>query len=254
MSVFNEVDAIIYVGGLSPQLEGEEMQVNFKGFRGGDRTSIELPSTQREYISALAATGKPVVFVNLSGSAVAMAPETKNCAAILQAWYGGQQGGQAVADVLFGDYNPAGRLPVTFYASDSDLPDFGDYDMPGHTYRYFQGKPLFAFGHGLSYSEFWYGLAKVKDGVMSIPVKNISDVDGEEVVQVYVKSQNDPEGPVMSLRGFKRVPVKAGETVMVEIPMASENIDLFNPETGKLEAAAGVYDIFYGGTSERVAF
>lgn len=250
MSVFNEVDAIIYVGGLSPQLEGEEMQVNFKGFRGGDRTSIELPSTQREYISALAATGKPVVFVNLSGSAVAMAPETKNCAAILQAWYGGQQGGQAVADVLFGDYNPAGRLPVTFYASDSDLPDFGDYDMEGHTYRYFKGKPLFPFGHGLSYSEFSYGEAVLADGVLSVPVTNVSKVDGDEVVQVYLRRNDDRNGPLKSLRGFRRVHVKAGETVVVNIPMAPENIDLFNPATGTFDSPSGTHTLYYGGTSD----
>ena len=250
MSVFNEVDAIIYVGGLSPQLEGEEMQVNFKGFRGGDRTSIELPSTQREYISALAATGKPVVFVNLSGSAVAMVPETKNCAAILQAWYGGQQGGQAVADVLFGDYNPAGRLPVTFYASDSDLPDFGDYDMEGHTYRYFKGKPLFPFGHGLSYSEFSYGEAVLADGVLSVPVTNVSKVDGDEVVQVYLRRNDDENGPLKSLRGFRRVHVKAGETVVVNIPMAPENIDLFNPATGTFDSPSGTHTLYYGGTSD----
>ena len=250
MSVFNEVDAIIYVGGLSPQLEGEEMQVNFKGFRGGDRTSIELPSTQREYISALAATGKTVVFVNLSGSAVAMAPETKNCAAILQAWYGGQQGGQAVADVLFGDYNPAGRLPVTFYASDSDLPDFGDYDMEGHTYRYFKGKPLFPFGHGLSYSEFSYGEAVLADGVLSVPVTNVSKVDGDEVVQVYLRRNDDRNGPLKSLRGFRRVHVKAGETVVVNIPMAPENIDLFNPATGTFDSPSGTHTLYYGGTSD----
>ena len=249
LSMFDDVDAIIFVGGLSPKLEGEEMRVNFKGFKGGDRTSIELPETQREYIAALKQTGKPVIMVNLSGSAVALAPEVENCDAILQAWYGGQAGGQAVADVLFGDYNPAGRLPLTFYASDDDLPDFRDYDMPGHTYRYFKGKPLFSFGHGLSYSEFRYGKARLVDSVLRIPVTNVSDVDGEEVVQVYVKSLADPEGPVKSLRGFKRVAVKAGETVTVEIPMSEEDIDLFDPATGKMGASSGKYVIYYGGTS-----
>ncbi len=248
MSIFDGVDAIIYVGGLSPKLEGEEMRVNYKGFKGGDRTSIELPETQRAYIAKLAATGKPVIFVNLSGSAVAIAPEAESCDAILQAWYGGQAGGEAVADVLFGDYNPAGKLPVTFYASDSDLPDFGDYDMAGHTYRYFDGKALFPFGHGLSYSEFKYGKAKLDKGVLSVPVKNVSKVDGQEVVQVYVKKVDDAEGPLLSLRGFERVPVKAGETAVVEIPM--DNIDLFNPETGKMETAPGKYIIYYGGTSD----
>ncbi len=250
LSMFDDVDAIIFVGGLSPKLEGEEMRVNFKGFKGGDRTTIELPETQREYIAALKQTGKPVIMVNLSGSAVALAPEVENCDAILQAWYGGEAGGEAVADVLFGDYNPAGRLPLTFYASDTDLPDFRDYDMPGHTYRYFKGKPLFAFGHGLSYSEFVYGKARLSDGVLRIPVTNASDVDGEEVVQVYVKSLADTEGPSKSLRGFRRVAVKAGETVTVEIPMSAEDIDLFDPSTGKMGASAGKYIIYYGGTSD----
>lgn len=250
LSMFDDVDAIIFVGGLSPKLEGEEMRVNFEGFRGGDRTSIELPRTQREYIAALRSTGKPVVMVNLSGSAVALAPEVENCDAILQAWYGGEAGGEAVADVLFGDHNPAGRLPVTFYASDADLPDFRDYDMPGHTYRYFKGKPLFAFGHGLSYSEFRYGKARLDDGVLRIPVTNVSDVDGDEVVQVYVKAVSDTDGPAKSLRGFRRVSVKAGETVTVEIPMSAGNIDLFDPATGKMGASAGKYVVYYGGTSD----
>lgn len=250
-AMFNDVDAIIYVGGLSPRLEGEEMRVNFEGFKGGDRTTIELPASQREYIAQLAKTGKPIVFVHLSGSAVGIAPEVEICDAVLQGWYGGQAGGEAVADVLFGDYNPAGRLPVTFYASDSDLPDFRDYDFKGHTYRYFEGKPLFPFGHGISYSEFKYGKAKLSDGVLSIPVTNVSDVDGEEVVQVYVKALNDPEGPAMSLRGFERVSVKAGQTVVVKLPMAEENIDLFNPETGNLEAAEGKYELYYGGSSDK---
>lgn len=247
--MFADVDAIIYVGGLSPKLEGEEMKVDYKGFKGGDRTSIELPETQREYISRLASLGKPVIFVHLSGSAVAIAPEVLNCDAILQGWYGGQAGGEAVADVLFGDYNPAGRLPVTFYASDADLPDFGDYDMPGHTYRYFEGTPLFPFGHGLSYSTFEYGEAVLEDGILRIPVSNVSAVDGDEVVQVYVKAVADTEGPAKSLRGFRRVHIKAGESVVVEIPMGAEDIDLFNPETGKMEGAPGEYVAYYGGTS-----
>lgn len=250
LPVFDEVEAIIFVGGLSPKLEGEEMRVNFEGFRGGDRTSIELPRPQREYIAALRATGKPVIMVNLSGSAVALAPEVENCDAILQAWYGGEAGGEAVADVLFGDYNPAGRLPLTLYASDADLPDFRDYDMPGHTYRYFKGKPLFAFGHGLSYSEFKYGKARLRDGVLNVPVTNLSDVDGDEVVQVYVKAAADAEGPSKSLRGFRRVHVKAGETVTVQIPLSKDDIDLFDPATGKMGAASGKYIVYYGGSSD----
>ncbi len=250
LSMFNDVDAIIFVGGLSPKLEGEEMRVNFKGFKGGDRTSIELPETQRAYIKELQKTGKPIIFVHLSGSAVALAPEAEICDAILQGWYAGQAGGEAVADVLFGDYNPAGRLPVTFYASDADLPDFGDYDMPGHTYRYFKGKPLFPFGHGLSFSKFKYRRARLSDGVLRIKVKNRGKMDGDEVVQVYVKKADDVDGPIMSLRGFKRVHVKAGKKAVVEIPLSAENIDLFNPETGKMEAVSGKYIVYYGGTSD----
>jgi len=250
LTMFDDVDAIIFVGGLSPKLEGEEMRVNFKGFKGGDRTSIELPETQREYIKQLQKTGKPVIFVHLSGSAVALVPEAEACDAILQGWYAGQAGGEAVADVLFGDYNPAGRLPVTFYASDADLKDFGDYDMPGHTYRYFKGKPLFPFGHGLSYSKFKYRRARIKDGVLRIPVRNVSRTDGDEVVQVYIKKADDTDGPVMSLRGFKRVNIKGKKKAVVEIPMSEENIDLFNPETGKMEAAPGKYIIYYGGSSD----
>ena len=250
MAMFNGVDAIIFVGGLSPKLEGEEMRVNYKGFKGGDRTSIELPETQRRYIAELKKTGKPIIFVHLSGSAVALAPEAANCDAILQGWYAGQAGGQAVADVLFGDYNPAGRLPVTFYASDADLPDFGDYDMAGHTYRYFKGKPLFPFGHGLSYSRFMYGNAKLRNGKICIPLRNISERDGEEVVQIYVRRADDEEGPSMSLRGFKRVSLKPGEIAEVEIPFTEADIDLFDPATGNMGAAKGKYIIYYGGTSD----
>lgn len=250
LSIFDDVDAIIYVGGLSPKLEGEEMRVDYKGFRGGDRTSIELPASQRRYIAELKKTGKPIVFVNLSGSAVALALEAEICDAILQAWYAGQAGGHAVADVLFGDYNPAGRLPVTFYASDADLPDFGDYDMAGHTYRYFEGKPLFPFGHGLSYSRFRYRRARLRDGVLKIPVKNASGIDGDEVVQVYIKRVDDTEGPVMSLRGFERVSIKARKRTVVEIPLTPGDIDLFNPETGKMEGGPGEYIIYYGGSSD----
>ena len=245
--MFADVDVIIYVGGLSPKLEGEEMRVDYKGFKGGDRTSIELPEPQREYIAKLAGLDKPLVFVHLSGSAVALAPEAQNCDAILQAWYGGQAGGEAVADVLFGDYNPAGRLPVTFYASDADLPHFNDYNMEGHTYRYFKGQPLFAFGHGLSYTTFAYGDAVVENGTIRIPVTNTGSMDGDEVVQVYVKSVADIDGPAKSLRGFERANIKVGETVFVELPFEA---DLFNPATGKIEQAPGEHIVYYGGTSD----
>jgi beta-glucosidase len=149
-------DLIVFVGGISAQLEGEEMHVDYEGFAGGDRLNIELPALQRQLLEELHATGKPIVFVDMSGSAIAMPWADEHANAILQAWYPGQAGGTAVADVLLGNYNPAGRLPVTFYRATSDLPDFKDYSMANRTYRYFRGRPLFAFGHGLSYTTFEY--------------------------------------------------------------------------------------------------
>ena len=156
-----DADAIIFVGGISPQLEGEEMKVDFPGFNGGDRTSILLPAVQTELMKALKATGKPVVFVMMTGSAIAIPWEAENIPAIINAWYGGQSAGTAIADVLFGDYNPAGRLPVTFYKSDNDLPAFQDYSMENRTYRYFKGEPLYGFGYGLSYTSFMYDQLKM---------------------------------------------------------------------------------------------
>ena len=260
------VSAYIYVGGISPQLEGEEMKVNFEGFKGGDRTSIQLPKVQRETLQALHKTGKPVIFVNMSGSAMGLAPEVESCDAILQAWYPGQAGGTAICDVLFGDYNPAGRLPITFYKDENELPDYHDYNVKGHTYRYYQGKPVFAFGEGLSYSTFSYGTAilalqsaptqaitSFKDTdklILSVPVSNTSSRDGEEVVQVYLRNDDDTEGPIYALRGFKRQMIKAGQTVNVEIAMDEVNFRTYQDNTGKMEAAPGNYTLFYGPSSK----
>ncbi len=246
LAALADADVIIYVGGLSPKLEGEEMRVNYDGFRGGDRTSIELPESQRRYVAALAALGKPVVFVNLSGSAVALEPEAEVCDAILQAWYPGEAGGTAVADVLFGDYNPSGKLPLTFYRGDNDVPDFNNYDMADRTYRYFKGKALFEFGHGLSYSKFKYRRAKYKDGVVYVTLKNCSKVAGDEVVQIYARNVADVEGPIKSLRGFKRVHLKPRQKVTVAIPVT---LDLYNPQTGQMQETAGKHIIYYGGSS-----
>ncbi len=255
-----EADVYVYVGGISPKLEGEEMKVPYEGFKGGDRTNIQLPKVQRETLKRLHETGKPVVFVCMSGSAIGLEPEVETCDAILQAWYGGQQGGQAVADVLSGAYNPAGRLPITFYRSDDDLPDFGDYDMKGHTYRYFKGDPLFAFGEGKSYSTFSYGDARFRTRSKSIgddevaqyysvivTVSNTSQRDGEEVVQIYLKRDDDVEGPNRALRGFKRVLIKAGQTVDVEVPV--EDLRTYNPNTCQMEMMHGAHTIYYGSSS-----
>ncbi len=190
-------DVVIYVGGINARFEGEEMRRanDFDGFIGGDRTRIELPLVQTELLKALAATRKPVVFMNCSGSAMAMPWETEHLPAILQAWYPGEQGGQAVGEILFGDVNPSGHLPVTFYASTADLPDFRNYSMSNRTYRYFEGKPEFAFGHGLSYTKFNFQDGKLNakkipaNGTVkvSFSVKNSGDYDGDVVGQVYFR-------------------------------------------------------------------
>lgn len=242
-----DADVYVYVGGISPLLEGEEMKVPYEGFKGGDRTSIELPKIQRETLRALHKTGKPVIFVNMSGSAMALVPELESCDAILQAWYGGQAGGQAIADVLLGNYNPSGRLPITFYRSHNDLPDFHDYNVKGHTYRYFEGKELFPFGYGLSYTTFAYGTPVYADGKVKVQVSNTGKMDGTEVVQVYLKRDADVEGPIKALRGFKRVALAAGQSVEVEIPV--EDLRTFNPETCKMEVVPGAHTLFIGSSS-----
>ena len=246
----SEADIVIYVGGISPRLEGEEMKYNdIPGFNKGDRTTIELPMDQRREIAALHAAGKKVVLVNMSGSAMGLLPESGICSAILQAWYPGEAGGTAIADVLFGDYNPAGRLPVTFYRSDADLPDFNNYDMAGRTYRFFEGKPLFAFGHGLSYTTFKYGKAKVKDGIFTVKVTNTGSRDGDEVVQLYIRKDEDKNGPKMSLRGFRRVSIPAGQSTEVSIPLDEETFKTYDEASGEMKATPGHFTLFYGPSS-----
>ena len=251
-----DADVIIFAGGISPQLEGEEMGVDLSGFRGGDRTDIELPAIQRQLLKALKAAGKKIVLVNYSGSPIGLEPETQSCDAILQAWYPGQAGGQAVAEVLFGDYNPAGRLPVTFYKNVDQLPDFEDYNMTGRTYRYFQGEPLFPFGHGLSYTTFTYGdvqlPASAKDDEtikICVPVTNSGKMDGDEIVQVYIKKQSDTEGPIKALRAFKRVHIPAGQTIQVELELTPKQLEWWDAETNTMRTQAGKFDIMIGGNS-----
>ena len=252
-----DADVIIFAGGISPQLEGEEMGVDLPGFRGGDRTDIELPAIQRQLLKALKAAGKKIVLVNYSGSPIGLEPETQSCDAILQAWYPGQAGGQAVAEVLFGDYNPAGRLPVTFYKNVDQLPDFEDYNMTGRTYRYFQGEPLFPFGHGLSYTTFTYGdvqlPASAKDDEtikICVPVTNIGKMDGDETVQVYIKKQSDTEGPIKALRAFKRVHIPAGQTIQVKLELTPKQLEWWDAETNTMRTQAGNFDVMVGGNSE----
>ena len=243
-------DVVVFAGGISPLLEGEEMKVDVQGFKGGDRTDIELPAVQRQLLKALKAAGKKVVFVNFSGSAVGLEPETQTCDAILQAWYPGEAGGTAVADVLYGDYNPAGRLPVTFYKKVSQLPDYEDYSMKGRTYRYFEGTPLFPFGHGLSYTTFVYGKAEVKDGCLLVPVTNTGRMDGDEVVQLYLNRPDDAGGPRKTLRAFKRVHIPAGATRTVSLPLTEETFNWWDTATNTVHPLKGSYKLLYGGSSD----
>ena len=246
----NEVkaaDAIIVIGGISAQIEGE----------GGDKADIELPKVQQRLVQAMHGTGKPVVYVNCSGSAIAFATIEKQCDAILQAWYAGQGGAKALAEVLFGDYNPSGKLPVTFYASNDDLPDFLDYSMDNRTYRYFRGTPLYAFGYGLSYTSFACGKAKLSKKSMkangkvtiTVPVTNTGNRAGTEVVQVYVKALDYPEAPIKSLKGFQRVDLAAGETGKAVITLDGEAFEYYDPSIDELSTRSGRYKILYGSSS-----
>ena len=243
------IDKVIFCGGISAALEGEEMPVNIDGFKGGDRTSIELPKVQRDFLKALKAAGKTVIFVCCSGSAIALEPETQSCDAILQVWYAGQEGGTAIADALFGDYNPSGKLPVTFYKSDSQLPDYEDYSMKGRTYRYFNDA-LFPFGFGLSYTTFEVGEATMqgKESI-TIPVTNTGHRDGTEIVQIYIRDLSDKEGPLKSLRGFQRVDVKAGQTATATIALDKKSFEFWDAETNTMRIKPGQYEILYGTSS-----
>jgi beta-glucosidase len=247
------IDKVIFVGGIAPSLEGEEMPVDIEGFKGGDRTSIELPKVQREFLKALKAAGKQVVFVNCSGSCIALQPEMESCDAIVQAWYAGQEGGTAVADVLFGDVNPGGKLPVTFYKSDKQLPDYEDYSMKGRTYRYFSDA-LFPFGYGLSYTSFEIRNEKLEmssggSGRVTVEVANTGKRDGSETVQLYIRNLQDPDGPLKSLRAFQRVNVKAGQTTTVTLSLDRKSFEFWDPETNTMRVKPGRYDILVGNSS-----
>ena len=252
------IETVIFVGGLSTKLEGEEMPVSYPGFKGGDRTDIALPSVQRNCLKALKDAGKKVIFVNNSGSAIGLVPETTSCDAILQAWYGGESGGQAVADVLFGDYNPSGKLPITFYKDTTQLPDFEDYSMDGRTYRFMKEKPLFPFGHGLSYTSFKIGKAELEKNEINdsasvsitIPVSNEGEKEGVEIVQVYVHKKGLEEGPIKTLKGFKRVNLKPNETKNVTINLASNSFEFYDKKARAMKVMPGNYEIFYGNSSD----
>lgn len=254
-----DVDVVIFAGGISPQLEGEEMAVAADGFRGGDRTDIELPAIQRRTIEALHEAGKRIVFVNFSGSAVGLEPEAARCDALLQAWYPGQAGGEALAEVLLGVVAPTGKLPVTFYRHTDQLPDFEDYSMKGRTYRYFKGDALFPFGHGLSYTDFFYGylrsnrkrLYRDETLPLAIPVGNIGTRTGVEVVQLYLQREDDPDGPIQALREFRRVKLAPGETEMLLFELSYDDFAWYDPQTKSMTARPGRYVIRVGGSSDQ---
>ena len=244
-----QAETVVFVGGISPRLEGEEMRVSEPGFRGGDRTSIELPQAQRDVLRWLHEAGKKVVFVNCSGGAMAMTPELETCDAILQWWYDGEQGGAALADVLTGRYNPSGKLPVTFYRNTDQLPDFLDYTMKNRTYRYFTGEPLFPFGFGLSYTTFEVGKPAYKNNKVYVTVKNTGSVEGTETVQVYISRPADKEGPLKTLRGYEQVRLKAGESKTISIDLPRQNFETWDAQTNTMRVVPGRFELMAGTSS-----
>jgi beta-glucosidase len=253
LAAARKADVVIFCGGISANLEGEEMPLEIDGFSHGDRTHLNLPKIQEDLLKELHKTGKPVVYVNFSGSAIALNWESENLPAVIQAFYPGEATGTALANILFGNVNPSGRLPVTFYKSVTDLPDFKDYTMDGRTYRYFKGNPLWGFGYGLSYTSFKYKKLLVPSSVpagnelkISVEVTNTGKMDGEEVVQVYISDKEaSAPVPLRSLAGFKRVFLRAGETKKVEITLKPERFSIIDNdynriiEPGKFIISAG---------------
>ena len=247
VSAVKNADVIICIGGISARMEGE----------GGDKQTIELPAVQQRMIKAMHATGKPVVFVNCSGSAIAFGSVEGQYDALLQAWYPGQGGAKALADVLFGDYNPSGKLPITFYRSNDDLPEFTDYSMDNRTYRYFRGQAQYAFGYGLSYTTFSVGQAKLsaksmkKNGkvTLTVPVTNTGKRTGNEVVQVYVKALDYPEASIKDLRGFQKIELAAGQTGKATITLDGEAFQYYDASIDELSTRPGRYQMLYGTSS-----
>lgn len=253
-----QADAVVLFLGLTPYLEAEETRIEIEGFRGGDRTRIDLPRPQQRLMQRIVALGKPTVLVLLTGSALAVNWAQEHVPAIVEAWYPGQAAGTAIAEVLFGDYNPAGRLPVTFYRSVDDLPPFEDYDMDGRTYRFFEGEPLYPFGHGLSYTTFDYAnlrtsaaeLAADSAITLSVDVTNAGSRAGDEVVQLYVRyPDSDVERPRKDLRGFARVTLQPGEMKTVQLPLKADDLRYWDPETDRWVLETRLVQIQLGASS-----
>jgi len=250
-----KADLVVFCGGISANLEGEEMKIETDGFSHGDRTHINLPQIQEDLLEELQKTGKSIVYVNFSGSAIALNWENDHLPAIIQAFYPGEAAGTALTRMLFGEFNPSGRLPVTFYKSVDQLPDFKNYEMAGRTYRYFKGEPLYPFGFGLSYTNFSYSnpvlaqTAKTGEEVcITVSVKNEGKTDGDEIVQVYVANKNLSYAPIQSLKGFQRISLKAGEQKTVSFTLTPDAFASFNSDA-KAVAEPGTYEIRVGGSS-----
>jgi beta-glucosidase len=258
-----DADLIVYLGGISPRIEGEEMPVEAPGFFRGDRTSIRLPQIQTDLLKALKSTGKPIVFVMMTGSAIATPWESENINAILNAWYGGEFAGKAIADILFGQYNPSGRLPVTFYADNNDLPDFEDYNMANRTYRYFQGKALYPFGYGLSYTHFDYEWLRQPQSLLTaadtlactIKISNTGGITGDEVAQIYIRYPQDSGTrlPLKELRSFARQTILAGQSEKIQIAIPLAQLAKWDEAAGKTITPQGRYTLFAGSHSEHEA-
>ncbi|SEQ04728.1 beta-glucosidase [Hyunsoonleella jejuensis] len=262
LDIAKDADAVVLCMGISPLLEGEEMKVKVDGFSGGDRVNTKLPRTQTDLIKKIQSLGKPTILVLLNGSALSINWENENIPAIIEAWYPGQAGGTAIADVIFGDYNPAGRLPVTFYKSINDIPTFSDYDMKGKTYRYFKGDPLYEFGYGLSYTKFKYGNFKTPENLeagneftIEVDVENVGALKGEEVIQLYIENPNaDEYNPHKTLVAFERVSFEPKEKKTLKFNIKKEQLSIVNNEGEKI-IQPGAYKISVGGaqpSSERV--
>jgi beta-glucosidase len=249
-----QADVVIYVGGISPMLEGEEMPIDIEGFHQGDRTSIDLPTVQDKILKRIKLSGKPIVLVLLNGSPLSVNWAEKNVDAILEAWYPGEEGGDAIADAIFGNYNPAGRLPLTFYASVNDLPPFEDYNMKGRTYRYFDGTPLYEFGYGLSYTTFKYSnlkapsIAKTNENMkISVEVENTGTMNGDEVIELYTKILDAKVPvPIHALQGFKRIFLKTGEKKTIEFDLKPEQFSLINNKNQRV-VEPGTIQLYIGG-------
>lgn len=254
IDIAKQAEAIILCMGITPRMEGEEMDIKIDGFRGGDRTQLRLPQVQGDLIKSITSLGKPVVLVLLNGSALAINWEDQHVPAILEAWYPGQASGTAIADVLFGDYNPGGKLPVTYYKSENDLPPFEQYAMTNQTYRYFKGEALYPFGYGLSYTQFKFSALKLDSTInknaavnLRVQLTNTGSMDGDEVVQVYIKNPIEIKNqPIHSLKAFKRVNLKAGESRTVQLSLRPDAFTYFNDQGQKIYST-GIYKVFVGG-------